>query len=159
MAEAKKQDPYRSFRFQVRDGETGKLVAAFTQFSGIGIEMQMLSARSGSDAEPVRIPYGRSFAPVTLTAGVVGDNDFLDWLFASTIFYSGPRSVPLEKDIEVVALNEKGEDGVSWLLRKAMPLGYQLTPMDGSSSEVLSESLTFGIGGVERVVKKGWGET
>ena len=33
-----------------------------------------------------------------------------------------------------------------------MPIGYELSPMDSSRSEVLTESVTFAIHGVERSI-------
>ena len=39
-----------------------------------------------------------------------------------------------------------------WSLKDAMPIGYELSPMDSSRSEVLTESVTFTIQGVERNV-------
>ena len=36
-------------------------------------------------------------------------------------------------------------------LKDALPIGYELTPMSGGRSEVLSESLTFAITGMERI--------
>ena len=34
-----------------------------------------------------------------------------------------------------------------------MPIGYELSPMDGNRSEVLTESLTFVITGVKRAIQ------
>ena len=50
----------------------------------------------------------------------------------------------------MVALDDRGNRGVTWSLKNALPIGYELTPMDGGRSEVLSESLTFAITGMER---------
>ena len=36
------------------------------------------------------------------------------------------------------------------MLKEAFPISYELAPMDGGRSEVLSESVTFSISGVER---------
>ena len=93
-----------------------------------------------------------SFAPVTLSKGVVGDNEFLDWLFsAAADSESGPTGKQLRRTINVVALDDRGRRGVTWSLKNAIPIGYELTPMDGGRSEVLSESLTFAITGMERI--------
>ena len=51
----------------------------------------------------------------------------------------------------MVALDQRGRRGVTWSLKNALPIGYELAPMDGSRSEVLSESLTFAITGMERL--------
>lgn len=147
------QEPFKAFRFLVEVESGGAVVAAFSQFSGVKMEVQTVQARSGNDNRGVQeyVPVLTSFAPVTLTKGVVGDNDFLDWLFAAAAGpESGPNGVGLRRTLNVVALDDKGNRGVTWSLKNALPIGYELTPMDGGRSEVLSESLTFAITGMER---------
>ncbi len=145
--------PLRAFRFLVEvDGDA---VGAFTQFSGIRMEVQTIRARSGNDWRGVQdtIPVLTNFEPVTLTKGVIGDNEFLNWIFAAAASVNaGPTGVRLRRTINVIALDDAGQRGVIWSLKDAMPIRYELSPMDSSRSEVLSESVTFDIGGMERTV-------
>jgi phage tail-like protein len=146
-------EPFKAFRFLVEVENSGVVVAAFSSFSGVKIEVQTVKGRTGDDRRGVKsgIPVGTTFAPVTLTRGVVGDNDFLGWLFAAAAgSHTGPSGLGLHRTLNVVALDERGRRGVTWSLKGAMPIGYELAPMDGSRSEVLSESLTFSISGMER---------
>jgi phage tail-like protein len=146
-------DPLRAFRFLVEVENSGTMSAAFAQFSGVKMEVQTIQARSGADFRGVAeyVPVLTKFAPVTLTKGVIGDNDFMDWLFAASASHSrGPTGTDLYRTINVIALDDEGNRGVTWSLRNAMPIGYELSPMDGSQSGVLSESLTFAITGMER---------
>ena len=53
----------------------------------------------------------------------------------------------------MIALDQKGEPAVGWILQGAMPIGYELDPMDSSRSEVLTESITFAITGLERTTE------
>ena len=145
--------PLKSFRFLVE--VDGKAVGAFTQFSGIRMEVKTIEARSGNDWRGVMdfVPVLTNFEPVTLTKGVVGDNEFMDWLNAAAAStHSGPTGARLSRDISVVALDDAGRRGVIWTLKDAMPIRYELSPMDSSRSEVLSESVTFAIRGMERTV-------
>ena len=145
--------PLRSFRFLVEvDGDA---VGAFTQFSGIKMEIRTIQARSGSDIRGVQeyVPVMTSFEPVTLTKGVIGNNEFLNWLFAAAASTnSGPSGSRLYRTINVIALDDAGNRGVIWSLKDAMPIRYELSPMDSTRSEVLSESVTFAITGMERSV-------
>ena len=77
------QEPFKAFRFLVEVESGGVAVAAFTHFSGVKMTVDTVQARSGNDNRGVQdyIPVLTRFEPVTLTKGVVGDNDFLDWLF------------------------------------------------------------------------------
>ena len=146
-------DPLRSYRFLVEvDGTT---VGAFTQFSGIKMEVRCIKARSGNDNRGVltSVPVMTGFEPVTLTKGVIGDNEFMNWVFAAAAsMNSGPTGSNLKRDMDVVALDDDGNRGVIWTLKGAMPIRYEVSPMDSSRSEVLSESVTFAIGGVKRTV-------
>ena len=148
-------EPLKAFRFLVELEGRRVVVAAFTGFSGIQMDVDTLQVRSGNDTRGVQeyVPTLTRFAPVTLTKGIVGDDEFLDWLFSVA---AGPNSGPKlgisRRTLNVVALDDKGNRGVTWTLYNAMPIRYQLTPMDGGRSEVLSESLTFAITGVERKV-------
>ena len=146
-------DPLRSFRFLVEvDGTT---VGAFTQFSGIKMEVRVVKGRSGNDNRGVMtsVPVMTGFEPVTLTKGVIGDNEFMNWIFAAAAsMNTGPTGVKLKRDMDVVALDDDGNRGVIWTLKGAMPIRYEVSPMDSSRSEILSESVTFAIGGVKRTL-------
>ncbi len=146
------QEPLKAFRFLVEMDPVGQ-VAAFTGFSGIQMELDTLQVRPGNDIRGVQeyVPARTRFAPVTLTKGVVGEDSFLDWLFAVAAGPSTGQSIRKPcRNLNVVALDDKGRRGVTWTLYNALPIRYELTPMDGGRSEVLSESITFAITGVER---------
>ena len=147
---------FSAFRFLVEIENSGVTSAAFTQFSGVKVNVQTITARGGNDERGVMetIPVGTNFAPVTFRKGVIGDNELLDWLFsAAAPSGSGPSGLNLRRTINVVALDDHGNRGVTWSLKNAMPIAYELSPMDGSRSEVLTESMTFAINGVERVTR------
>ena len=152
--EAPYYDPIQSSYFLIQVGNSQGISAAFSRFSGVKMEVETIQARSGNDGRGVQeyVPVFTRFAPVTLTKGVVGDNDFLDWLFsAAAAANSGPTGSNLYRTINIVALDDQGNRGVVWSLKNALPIGYELAPMDGGRSEVLSESLTFAITGMERI--------
>ena len=146
-------DPLTSFRFLVE--VEGDAVGAFSQFSGIKMEVQTIQARGGNDVRGVQeyIPVLTKFEPVTLTRGVFGSNKFMNWLFsAAASSYTGPTGESLRRTINVIALDDSGRNGVVWTLLNAMPIRYELSPMDSSRSEVLTDSVTFAVQGVERDV-------
>ena len=149
------QEPLKAFRFLVELNGRKVAVAAFTGFSGIQMEMDTIQARSGNDIRGVQdyVPTMTRFAPVTLTKGIVGDDEFLQWLFSAAASpNAGPKVGNLRRTLHIVALDDKGERGVTWTLYNAMPIKYELAPMDGGRSEVLSESITFAITGVDRKI-------
>ena len=150
------QEPIQAFRFLVRVDGSDEISAAFSRFSGIKMEVETIQFRSGNDGRGVReaTPVFTSYAPVTLSKGVVGDNQFLDWLCsASASVHTGPTGDRLRRTIDVITLTDKGVPGVIWTLQDAMPIGYELSPMDGSRSEVLTESITFTFTGMKRTTE------
>lgn len=150
-----KQDPMKAFRFQVELENNGTVVAAFSQFSGIKMDVDTIQVRAGNDNRGVQeyVPVLTRFAPITLTKGVIGNNQFLDWLFSVAAgVETGSSDKDLRRTINIIALNDKGKPGVTWSLKNAIPIGYELLPMDGGRSEMASESLTFAITGLSRTV-------
>ncbi len=149
-----KSDPLKSFRFLVEIEKDGKkTVAAFSQFSGVKMRLETVDARTGSEHRGVLecIPALTSYENITLTKGVIGDNEFLDWLLAATPGVTeAPTGKNLCRSISVVALDDKGKRAVTWILAEAIPVGYELSPMDGAHNAILSEAIEFAIAGFER---------
>ena len=48
------QEPFKAFRFLVEVENSGAVVAAFTQFSGVKMEVETIQARSGNDGRGVQ---------------------------------------------------------------------------------------------------------
>lgn len=148
--------PFVAYRFLVEIEGNGAVVGAFTQFSGIKMSNQMVQARVGNESRGVKdnFPGITEFQHVTLTKGVIGDNEFLNWLFSSTMpdTATGPQGSNAYRNLNIVALTDTGKRGIVWTLLNAIPAGYQLQPMDASRSEVLTEEIEFAISGVKRVV-------
>ncbi len=144
-------DPFLSHRFVV--DISGEVVASFSQCSGIKMQVQTIQARSGSDIRGVQeyVPVLTRYEPITLSKGVIQSNKFLDWLEATSAGrFAGPTGYPLRRTIEIVALDDAGNRGVVWTLYHAMPISYELSQMDASSSAVLTESVTFAYTAMER---------
>jgi len=150
---AEKQSPFGAFRFLIEVEGSKSIAGAFAQFSGIKVQVESIRVRTGEEDRGVRqgIPVFTTFTPVTLTKGVVRDNEFVDWLLSAVAGpYNGPRK-SLPRTLNVIILDEYGNRGVTWSLKNAVPVAYELSPMDGSRSGILSESLTFGFNGMERI--------
>ena len=150
-----REDPLISCRFIV-ETDDGNVVAAFSQFSGMKMEVQTLGNRYGEDTRGVQdyIPVMTRFAPVTFTRGVIGEMTFLDWIFAAAAnMNSGPTGEKMRRTLLVVVLDEAGRRRISWRLKDALPIGYEISPMDALRTEVLTESVTFQITGVERILE------
>ena len=148
-------DPIQSSYFLIQVGNSQGISAAFSRFSGVKMEVETIQGRSGNDSRGVKeyTPVFTSYAPVTLSKGVVGDTDFLKWVFSACAGeFTGPSAGNLRRTIDVIALDSSRNHRATWTLLGAMPIGYELSPMDGNRSEVLTENITFAITGVKRTM-------
>jgi phage tail-like protein len=149
-----KSDPLKSFRFLVEVEAGGKkTVAAFSRFSGVKMRLETVDVRTGAELRGVLdcVPALTSYENVTLTKGVIGDNEFLDWILAATPGITvSPTGKDLCRMISIVALDDTNKRAVTWTLADAMPVGYELNEMDASANLVLSESIEFTIAGFRR---------
>ncbi len=157
MANIVYQEPFKAFRFLVEvEGGGQTVVAAFAQFSGVKMQTQAVQVRAGSDYRgvPGYIPSITTFQNVTLTKGVIGDNEFFDWILSCAPSETmAPTGKNQYRTINIVALDAKGRRGVTWSLIDAMPVSYELSPMDSSQSAVMTETIEFAIAGFKRVTQ------
>ena len=154
MANQFYREPFPSFRFLVEvEGAGPAVVAAFTQFSGIRMQTHPIQVRPGSDNRGAAewIPSITTFEPVRLTKGVIGDNEFFEWILSCAPgAVEPPTGINPYRTINIVALDARGQRGVTWSLLNAMPVAYELSPMDGSQSAVMTETIEFTITGFKR---------
>ena len=147
----REQDPLLNCFFIVETSDGVK--AAFSQFSGIKAQVQTLGSRYGDDSRGVQdfIPVATRYEPVTLTRGVIGELDFLDWINQAAAGYEdGPGGENLRRDLVITATDRTGARIVAWELKDAFPIGYEISGMDALRGDVLTESITFQITGVRR---------
>lgn len=146
------REPFTAFRFLVEVESEGAVVAAFSEFSGLQMNVDTLTFRSGADNGAVSDVFVHTrHENITLTKGVIGDNDFLDWIH-STMKHNGelPTGSDVYRNINIIALDDIGNPGVTWTLLNCCPVSYQLSPMSATQSAVLTESIEFGFGGIYR---------
>ena len=125
-----------------------------------GVMLQVLQERGFADCEilaaasPKSVGKEIDFAGRKLTVMSVEDAikakpDYAVFS-AGASTHSGPTGSKLRRTTNVIALDDTGRRGVIWSLKDAIPIRYELSPMDSSRSEVLTESVTFAIHGVDR---------
>ena len=73
--------PYRTFRFEVEiDGMSR---GGFSEVSGFDLNVDVVEYREGNDLRntPRKLPGLIKYGNITLKWGLVGDFEFLDWIY------------------------------------------------------------------------------
>lgn len=150
-------EPFKAFKFLVEVENPGGsvIVGAFSAFSGVRMKVEVMRGRTGNETRGTfaNQPGLTSFENVTLTQGVVGDNDFLDWILSTAASdTTAPTGKNMRRTITVVALTDQNKRGVEWKLINCLPVGYSTGQFNSTQSSVLTETIEFAIEGFKRTV-------
>jgi phage tail-like protein len=117
---AVRDNPFSSFNFQVKLGETGgedTIAGGFSDFSGAGNEIKYAEYRNGNDKlnHVRKVANTNTTDDVTLKRGIIGDLRLFEWLKAVREGAYDPRTVT------VVLLDEARNAVCQWVLTAAQP--------------------------------------
>jgi len=141
MADTILRYPYRSFRYAVEiDGITR---GGFSEVSGFDLSVDVVEYREGDDLRntPRKLPGLTKYGNITLKWGVVGDMDFLDWIFTVAPSDQAPPTGIERKNITITLIDDSGGNGPSWTVINAWPVRYSIPDLNALGSEVAVESL------------------
>src|SRR5712671_270981 len=160
MARASRFDPYRTFKFRVRFGDT--TVAGVTKVSALTRTVTPTELKEAGDLlSPRNSPGTVRYDDVVLEKGLSMDNAFEDWANALVQLQADPGSVSGFKRtvyIDVYALNGNPQDRksqpiASYKLNRAWITKYTALPeLDASGSGFGIQSVTLRHEGWERVI-------
>lgn len=136
-----RDDPYSSFNFTVRLGDSGgedQITGGFSDVSGLNNEVKYSEYRNGNDKEnhPRKIANVHTVGDVTLKRGVIGDMKLFNWIKDTREGNHNPQTVT------ITLLDEARSPVCRWVLKRAQPKTYQgatLTAKGGG--EVAMEEL------------------
>lgn len=142
---------FRAFRFKVEID--GVLAAAFSQVSGFGVRVETSEYRSGNDLRsvPMEIPTLTRYDHITLSKGIVGDYDMLQWVLSVASSDIAPPTGIDRRNVTITLIDDKGKDGPKWFITGAYPVSYQISDFDALRGEVAVESLEISHLGFKRV--------
>jgi len=135
---AARVDPYKNFNFTVQID--GTAVGGFTEVSGLGLEVEVIEYRDGSDGNVVRkLPGLAKYNNVTLKRGYIGDTTLSDWINS---FASGPDE-PDRKDFTINVFDQAGNTIRSFNLSDCFPIAWNLSPLTLEDQVPLIEELVL----------------
>lgn len=143
-----RDDPYGAYNFQVivegvsDDGASSR--GAFTEVSGLGVEIDVIEYRTGSEDITVRkIPGLKKFPNIVLKRGVIGDTAFWDWIVEAM------EGTVRRANGAVVLMDESRQEVMRWRFRRAWPCKWSGPTLSAKNSEVALETLELCHEGIE----------
>jgi phage tail-like protein len=136
--------PYSNFNFLVSvggaqgDGSEGTIVGGFSDFSGIGMDVNYAEYRNGNERVNTarKVPNTHKLDDVTLKRGLIGSTDLFDWL--ATV-----RDGTFDaRDVSITLLDEARQPVMTWRLHRAQPKKWTGPTLAGKGGgEVAMEEL------------------
>lgn len=145
-------DPYKNFRFKVKDVDAGAYVAGVSKVTGLKRSTQVVEYREGGDPSVVHLSPGQTkYEPITLERGVTHDQAFEQW--ANKIFYL-PNSQKdpgqntslkdFRKTIRIEMYNEAGQIVLAWVVYRCWVSEFNvLSDLDGKGNDVAIQSIVL----------------
>lgn len=146
MADGVRVDPYRNFNFRVTastKGLTGNI--GFSKVSGLEAEVEVTEYREGTDAATVRkLPGLAKYPNIVLERGISDSVDLIKW-FQEIVKLNEEATLPDDEDFRVELtielLNNRKEVVRQWVATNAWPCKLTIGEFQGTSSDVVVETL------------------
>lgn len=122
--------------------------AFFTTIDRPKINTEIMEVNPGGTHRPVKLPGRMTFDDLTAERGVLikNDPDFVKWLNDIQEFQNGDSSLSYDqllKTIDIVEYDHQSQEVCRWRLFGAWPSAIDGNDLDGSASEVVTESMTI----------------
>jgi phage tail-like protein len=145
-----RNDPYLNANFEITISgisEDGKAVkGSFAEVSGLGVEIDVIEYRNGSEGITVRkLPGLKKFSNIVLKRGVIGDLTFWTWLQTAM---SGHVT---RAHGSITLLDESRNAVLTWNFTRGWPCKWSGPHLLAKSNEVAIESLEICHEGLEMV--------
>lgn len=134
--------PLPAFHFKVDWGGTS---VAFSEVTGLNIEVQPIEYRSGDSPEfsTIKMPGLKKYGNITLKRGVfASDNDYYKWM--QTIKMNKPE----RRDVTITLLNEEHAPVMTWKVMNAWPTKITSPDMKANDNNAAIETLEIAHEGV-----------
>ncbi len=141
-----RDDPYAGYNFLITIpgvAEEG-LRAAFSEVSGLDVEIEVIEYRTGSEDFTVRkLPGLKTFTNITLKRGIIGDTAFWNWIRA------GLQGQVQRVNGVIELLDESRTPVLRWRFRRGWPCKYSGPSLNATGNEVALETLEITHEGLE----------
>ncbi|MEZ4416033.1 MAG: phage tail protein [Gemmatimonadota bacterium] len=143
-----RDDPYGNYNFLLEiDGvsEDGRAArGSFSEISGLGVEIQTIEYRNGSEDNTVRkLPGLKKYPNLVCTRGFTGDDRFWQWLLTAM------QGTPQRANGRIILLDEGRQEVARWHFRRAWPCKWTGPSLNAVHADVAIETLEICHEGLE----------
>lgn len=140
MPSVYRDDPYLAMNFLVAisgvSEDPSAIRGAFSEVSGVGVEIEPVEYRTGAEDITVRkLPGLKKFTNITLKRGIIGDDTLWNWVKTAM------DGQVVRADLSIILLNEAREPVMRWRVQRAWPCKWQLSDLNATKNEVAIETL------------------
>ena len=131
-----RKDPYRAYNFKL--DIQGVTEGHFTECSGLGVKVDVISYREGGNQNIYRLPGQVSYAEITLRYGVTDSTDLWTW------FSKAMQGAIERRNISIVLMDtDSMTEKIRWNLENAWVSEWRGAPLDALAHEVAIETVTI----------------
>lgn len=132
-------------RFYVEMEDSNTLTAAFSECSGLDVQVEKEVYQEGGVNEQQRIFLKHTkFGDVTLKRGITDDPVFWDWINQSLTAGELRR-----RNINILVFSQAGETLQVWRLMGAVPVGWKTPSLKADSNAIAIEELVLAYEGLK----------
>lgn len=146
MADSLSYFPPAAFHFKVSvKGKGDAIDAQFQEVSGLEVEQEIEEIKEGGMNDfSWRVPGRTKYNNLVLKRGFVSEGSKLfDWV-TKHLNNSAHLSSKMElHDIDVILLNEEGDDLITWNFKKAYPVKWNVSNLNSQDNSLVIESIEF----------------
>ncbi len=152
-----RQDPYRKFRFRVEFDNN--VLGGFNECTFADANTEMVEYREGDEPTVFRKLSGLTkFGNITLKWGITDSDAMYNWKKQIEETGAGngegaiePDALGNRRNLNIILINEAGDDKAKWEIRRAWPMKYDPTDFDAKGNDVAIESLEICHEGFKKV--------
>jgi phage tail-like protein len=136
--------PYPAYNFHLYIdevcGDRWSPAAAFSEVTGLQVEIKPIEYRDGADEPYLRKIRGMGSTPnVVCKRGISGQTEFWKWLI------KGLNGDVARKSGGIVMLNEDREDVMTWTFENAWPTKYVGPSFNAKNNEIAFETIELAV--------------
>ena len=156
MADTKRRDPIKNFRFRAKFASGTDYILGVSKITGFKRTTEVIKHRAGGDpATSFKLPGRTEYDPITLERGVTTDKVFEQW--ANKVWDYGAglgmevSLADFRKDIIIEMYNEAGQLAIAYKVYRCWVSEYQSLPdLDANANAIAIQHIKLENEGWER---------